>query len=66
MEFLPESAEEFGGEDLSVVCEADELDILNEQNIQIYNGVSNIAKFVDDIINEIFVDIISSKITFFL
>ena len=66
MEFLPEASEEFGGEDMSIVCEAEELEILNEQNIQVYEGVSSVAKFVDDIINETFVDVISSKITFFL
>lgn len=66
MEFLPESSQEFGGENMSIVCEASELEILNEQNIQVYDGVSSVAKFVDDIINEQFVDVISSKITFFL
>lgn len=63
LEFLPESASDFMS-GRTVLCEADELNILDKDHVTITDGDSMIVKFIDDIINEQFFDIISKKIRF--
>jgi len=63
LEFLPESASDFIS-DQDVFYESADLDMLNEDHITIMDGNSTIVKFIDDIINERFYNIISKKIKF--
>lgn len=63
LEFLPESASDFYS-DQATIYEGVDLNILNNDHITIMDGNSTIVKFIDDIINERFYDIISKKIKF--
>jgi hypothetical protein len=62
LEFLPESASEFMSSE-QVLYETD-LSILSKDHITIADGDSVVVRFIDDIINERFYDIISKKIKF--
>lgn len=63
LKFLPESAEEFVSDSSEVICEGEELELLNEERIQVCDGNSCVYRFIDDIINENFNQYIR-KITF--
>ena len=63
LQFLPESFADFDN-DCSVICEGNEASILEAEQIHICEGNKCITKFIDEIINERFMDIISSRIKF--
>ncbi len=63
LEFLPESFADFDN-DCSVICEGSEASILEAEQIHICEGNKCISKFIDDIINERVMDIISNRVNF--
>lgn len=63
MDFLPESSSEFISENSSVMYENDQLLILEENRVTIDNG-NMVLTFINEIIDERFLDIISKKIEF--
>lgn len=63
MDFIPESLYEFDN-DMQVMCEGDELSILEAEGIHVPQGSQSMLKFIDEIINEKFNNIISGQIQF--
>jgi len=63
MDFIPESLHEFDN-DMQVMCEGDELSILEAEGIHMPQGNQSMLKFIDEIINEKFNNIISGQIQF--
>jgi hypothetical protein len=62
LEFLPESVDEFIPEH-EIICEG-ECTCLDDDKIAMYEGDSVIVRFINDIINEQFKNVISSGIRF--
>jgi hypothetical protein len=63
LEFLPESAQEFVPE-RNVIYENSDLDLLMSDQVNVIVNNSNVLKFIDDIINERFMEVASKKIRF--
>lgn len=63
LEFLPESATEFIP-DQTTIYETECLDLLGKDHIAIAEGDSIVIRFIDDIINERFTNIVSKNIRF--
>lgn len=63
LEFLPESFADFEN-DCNVICEGNEASILEAEQIHICEGNQCITKFIDEIINERFMDIVSKGVKF--
>ena len=63
LEFLPESFADFDN-DCNVICEGNEASILEAEQIHICEGNQCITKFIDEIINERFMDIVSKGVKF--
>lgn len=63
LEFLPESASEFIPDE-KLICEGEELEFLGKDHIVMSDGDSTVIRFIDDIINERFDDIILRNIRF--
>jgi len=65
LEFLPESASEFLADNIyETIFEHVDMNVLNIDKITIMDGNQVITRFIDDIINEKFCDIVSKKIKF--
>jgi hypothetical protein len=62
LEFLPETASEFIPDNM--ICEGEMLDLLGKDHIAISEGDSMVIRFIDDIINERFENIVSKGIKF--
>lgn len=63
LEFLPETASEFIP-DGNVICEGEILETLGKDHIAISEGDSVVIRFIDDIINERFNNVITKNIQF--
>jgi len=63
LEFLPETAKEFIP-DGNVICEGEILETLSKDHIAISEGDSVVIRFIDDIINERFNNVITKNIQF--
>jgi len=63
LEFLPESASEFIP-DNNVICEGEMLELLGKDHIAISEGDSIVIRFIDDIINKTFNNVMSKNIIF--
>ena len=63
LEFLPESANEYIPEH-NLICEGEYVDILGKDQIVVSEGDSMVIRFIDDIINERFEDVVSKGIKF--
>lgn len=63
LEFLPESAQEFIPEQ-NVIYENSDLDLLMADQVNVVVNNSNVLKFIDDIINERFLEVATKKIRF--
>lgn len=64
MEFLPESDMSLLQNAEAIICEGEEFELLESEQITICEGNSCIRRFVDDVIAEQFLSVISSKIEF--
>ena len=64
MEFLPESDMGFLSNCETLICEGEEISLLETEQITICEGNYCVRKFIDDIIAEQFMDIIVKKIKF--
>jgi len=63
MDFIPESLNELNS-DMQVMCEGDELSILEADGIHVSQGSQNMLQFIEEIINNKFDSIISGQIQF--
>jgi len=63
LEFLPETASEFIPDE-NLICEGEILEFLDKDHIVMSEGDSTVIRFIDDIINERFLDVISKNIQF--
>lgn len=63
MEFLPESSMDFVSKNGNLLCESEDLVILHENGITIDNG-NSVLTFLNEIIDDQFMDIISNGIRF--
>jgi len=64
LEFLPESAGEFIPDRIAPIYEGEVLEILDRDRIVISEGDLSVVRFIDDIINERFEEVISKGIKF--
>jgi len=63
LEFLPESVNEYIPEH-NVICEGEYIDILGKDQIIVNEGDLSVIKFIDDIINERYENVVSKGIKF--
>lgn len=64
MQFLPETDMSLLSEADSVICEGEEFELLQEQQITVCDGNVCMRKFIDDVIAEQFMRVVSKKIKF--
>lgn len=63
LQFLPESFADFDN-DCNVIYEGVEASILEADEIHICEGNQCVTKFIEEVINERFMDIVSKKVKF--
>lgn len=66
LNFIPESANEFISEASDkLLCESQEfMELIEKDRLRICEGNQCVMRFIDDIINEQFIDVINRKIVF--
>jgi len=66
MEFLPESDMSVFADTDSIICEGEDLTLLESEHVTMCNGSVCVQRYLDDVIAEQFMSMISKKVKFII